>query len=179
MKTSTMNTQIAEILKAYNNNHLKELEEIEKYFHVDHFDNDDAFKLGKLIVEDKDNYDCGIVVVITREEDAFEVFRFVSNDKSQKNIDYATGKRNAVLKNGHCSVWTLIDGAVNGKDIKDLFMNPSIVATAGAFPIYVNEKHTYTVAVSGLHEGKDFTIVIKAMEKYLNKELPTLDAPLL
>ncbi len=179
MKIKTMNAQIVEILKTYNKNHLKQLEEIENYFHLDHFDNDEAFKLGELIIEDKNNYDCGIAVAITREEDAFEVFRYVSNDKDQKNINYAAGKRNAVLKNGHCSVWTLIDGAINGKDIKDIFTDPSIVATAGAFPIYVNDKHTYTVAVSGLHEGKDFTIVIKAMEKYLNKKLPTLDVPLL
>lgn len=167
-----MDAKVIELYNSYNDNDLKEIESIEEYFHLNHFNNEDAFNLGKIIVDEVKKYDCGVAIVIIREEDELNVFRYISDDKKQKNIDYAMCKRNAVLKTGHSSVWMMIDSAVNKIELNQLFSDPSIMPVAGAFPIYVDNKHTYTIAVSGLHDGKDFDLVIEAMERYLNKTLP-------
>ena len=42
----------------------------------------------------------------------------------------------------------------------------------GAFPICVGHKWVATLLVSGLHEGKDHELIIRALSRYLNIAVP-------
>lgn len=45
----------------------------------------------------------GYSVTITREADGVRMFQWVSDDKEERNLLFADGKRHAALKAGHAS----------------------------------------------------------------------------
>ena len=43
----------------------------------------------------------------------------------------------------------------------------------GAFPIWVGDKRVATICVSGLHEGRDHELIVRALEKVLGVSMPS------
>ena len=171
--------QIAELLKMYKPEHVSELENIEQYFRFSSLDDSDINSFGAIVTDEGKKYGEGVALTIIRETDGQEVFRYISPDRSDRNIVFAMGKRNAVLKTGHISLWMLVNGAVNGQSVNELFHDPDTIPVGGSFPVYVNDILTYTVSVSGLHHGNDFKLIIDSMEKYLNEKIPAFTGPVM
>lgn len=156
---------------SYTQEHLNQLEAIEQKLNFSHFNSKDALNLGLTVLEISRQYQEDIIIQITREEDQVVICQYVMDSKSQKNITYASLKRNTVLKTGHSSFWKLVHDVVENQSIETIFGDQSYLPVGGAFPLYTGEKHVATLAISGLHEGLDHELIVKALCRYLNKDV--------
>ena len=156
---------------SFTQEHLDQLENIEKQLCFSHFNSHDAFELGNMVLKCAEKYQQDIIILIIREDDELPIFQYVMDSKSKKNVQYAYLKRNSVLETGHCSFWKLVHGFVQKQSVEELFKNQSSLPIGGAFPIYVENKHIATLAVSGLHDGLDHELIIKSLCQYLNREV--------
>lgn len=156
-----------------------ELEEAEKILSFDKFDSETALSFGIELVQSAKKYTGDIVAMIIRESDQATVFQYIGDSKSQKNIEYAQMKRNAVLKTGHCSLWAMAQAQTVG-GVEDVFIEENkCLPVGGAFPIYVENKHIATICTSGLHQGQDHLLVVDALANYLNKKVPVFHGQLI
>ena len=96
------------------------------------------------------------------------MFQYVMKDKNEKNILYAEGKHNAIGEYGHSSAWANIACQMEGFVLKE-----GVLPSGGAFPIYLKDGTlAASVLLSGLHEGKDHELIIRAIAGIQNKEYP-------
>lgn len=119
----------------------------------------------------------GYSVTITREADGVRMFQWVSDDKEERNLLFADGKRHAALKAGHASPWAQLEAAAAG-DAGTVWGNvPEEVPACGAFPIRVGDEWVATIAVSGLDAGLDHEVILRALEAALGLSVPRWTAP--
>ena len=151
-----------ELGKRYDAGDLKALEAHESLLELDSFCEEDARRLGGIITELDREYEQPVAIRIVSETDGTELFRHIMEGKSEKNAQYAELKRQAVLRFGHSSAWAAVEHLVSGKPFS---MNEGYILSGGAFPIRVGGRLAATVAVSGLHEGKDHELVVRALSR--------------
>lgn len=151
---------------------LEALREQEECLRFEKFLSQDALRLGNAVAELAGEYDREISVRITREADGAVLFLYLMDSKSQRNVGFMEGKRQAVLATGHCSLWPYVEHKLNGSWQEMFAEGSKNLACGGAFPIRVGNEHMATVAVSGLHEGKDHELIVRALEKVLGKKAP-------
>lgn len=150
----------------------KEMEEMEKLFHFEHFTSKDALKLGTQIVVEAEKYGRDLIVKIIRMDDHLAMFQYVGEEKSQRNIDFAMKKAKTVEITGHCSLWALVQ-AFGGGDMPSIFEEDlEFLPVGGAVPILVDGKTAAIIAVSGLHEGMDHVVILEAICKIKGCEMP-------
>ena len=151
-------------------------EELLRY--TNKFDATDAFALGCAAVALNDTFGHGVSVTITREEDDLVLFQWVSDDCGERNLLFANGKRAAAKKAGHASPWAQLDAAARGKDANAVVWAnvPDEVPACGAFPIRVGEEWVATIGVSGLSDGLDHEVIVRALEKVLGVSVPRWEA---
>ena len=138
------------------------------------FGANEALELGCAIARLAPEYDRGITAVITRESDGMQLFAWSMDDKAPRNYGFADGKRQASLVSGHASVWGYLDHQVNNPDTP-LFTEQTVgFPVAGAFPIRVGDDLVATACVSGLHEGRDHELVVRALQEVLGVTVPAL-----
>ncbi|MBP3892764.1 MAG: Gfo/Idh/MocA family oxidoreductase [Atopobiaceae bacterium] len=138
------------------------------------FGADEALELGCAIARLAPEYDRGITAVITREGDGMQLFSWSMDDKAPRNYGFAEGKRQASLATGHASVWGYLDHQVNSPDTP-LYTEQTVgLPAAGAFPICVGDERVATVCVSGLHEGRDHELVVRALQEVLGVTVSAL-----
>ncbi len=156
-----------------------ELERMEEYLHFDHFDSQTALCWGNLIVKESEKYKEELAVRIIRLEDSLPIYQYIGTDKSQRNIDYAMMKANTVLKTGHCSLWALVKEQAEGGVVSVFCENSGCLPVGGAFPVFSNGRMTAVAAVSGLHNGMDHQVVIDALCRMKNIEIPAFKGRLI
>lgn len=140
------------------------------------FGADEAFALGAAIKGLAGDYDLGYVVRIVREADGYDLFRWGADGKRPANYDYAEGKRQAALRLGRCSLWGWTTAKLAGDSAVEGLFAQGDMPVAGAFPIRVGDEWVATVCVSGLHEGLDHELIIRALEQVLGKKVPSYPA---
>ena len=151
---------------SYGEEDLKVLEQQEKDLSLNDFSSQIAYEIGTVIKETALEYDLPVGIRITREIDGLAVFQYMMDAKKQRNIEYMEGKRASVRATGHSSAWAYVKNkADSGFTLED-----SCLLSGGAFPLYVNGQIEAVVAVSGLHEGKDHELIVRSLEKYLNRK---------
>ena len=155
----------------YDGTDLEILREHERTLQYESFSSEDALVLGNRIVSLLDDYDNGIAVQIQRNKDKAIVFQYISDDKSEKNISYIEMKRRVTELTGHSSMYPLIEYRATGQIPDEMTVEKGAMPCAGCFPIRVNDDMIATVTVSGLHEGKDYEIVVHALANILKKEV--------
>ena len=134
----------------------------------------EALELGCTIARLAPTYDRGITAVITRESDGMQLFAWSMDDKAPRNYNFAEGKRAASCASGHSSVWGYVTHELNDPD-SPLFGPETVgLPAAGAFPLYVGDERVATVCVSGLHEGRDHELVVRALEHVLGVKAPVV-----
>ncbi len=131
----------------------------------------EALELGAAIVGMAGDYDRGFVVRIVREADGYDLFRWGADDKRPANYDYAEGKRQASLRLGHCSLWGWASSTLAGESAEQLFAQGDL-PVGGAFPLCVGDERMATLCVSGLHDGRDHELTIRALEQVLGVQVP-------
>ena len=134
----------------------------------------EALELGSAIARLAPEYDRGITAVITRESDGMQLLAWSMDDKAPRNYGFAEGKRQASVASGHASVWGYLNHELN--DPTTPLFGPDTVGApvAGAFPIYVGDERVATACVSGLHEGRDHELMVRALEQVLGVTAPVL-----
>ena len=147
---------------------LREQERVLRY--PTKFDANDAFELGSAVRALADDYDLGYVVSIVRESDGYDLFQWGADGKRPANYDYAANKRKAALRLGHCSLWGWTTAALEGT-LDELFSQGDM-PVAGAFPIRVGDDWVATLSVSGLHEGLDHELIVRALQNVLGVGVP-------
>ena len=156
---------IKEQYTVYDEEDLKMLEQQEKDLSLNEFSSEIAYEIGSIIKETALEYDLPVGIRITRESDGLAVFQYMMDAKKERNIEYMEGKRTTVKVTGHSSAWAYVKSRINA-DMPD----GDYLLSGGAFPLYVGGNLEAVVAVSGLHEGKDHELIVRSLEKYLNRK---------
>lgn len=156
----------------YTKQHLQELEDIERLLEFKQFTSTDAFLLGSTIAKEAKKAGGDIIVFITNEIEQSLMYQYIGEKMTQRNIDFANKKKNAVLKSGHCSLWPMIKELVDGGQSEVFAKESDCLPVGGAFPIYVNGTLTATIAISGLHDGMDFIVAVRALAAFHGVEEP-------
>ena len=137
----------------------------------------EALTLGCAAIDLAPEYESGYSVTITRERDGVRMFQWVADDKDERNLLFAEGKRQAALAAGHAGPWAQLEAAVVG-DLDAIWARvPDEVPACGAFPIRVGDDWVATIAVSGLHDGLDHEVILRALERTLGVRVSRWDAP--
>ena len=151
--------------------------EQERVLRYEHFGAYEALELGRIAASLAPDFGEGISVTITREADGVRMFQWVADDKGEKNLLFADGKRKAALRAGHASPWAQLAATVEG-DVSTVWAQvPEEVPACGAFPLRVGEQWVATIAVSGLDAGLDHEVIIRSLEQALGVSVPHWDAP--
>ena len=140
------------------------------------FGADEALRLGGTVASLAPDFGEGVSVTITRESDGVRMFQWVADEKGERNLLFAEGKRAAARKAGHAGPWAQLEAAIDG-DVSHVWdAVPTEVPACGAFPIRVGGEWVATIAVSGYKEGLDHEIIIRALEQDLGATVPRWDA---
>ena len=136
------------------------------------FGSKEALRLGLAAVEAAATFSSGVSITITRESDGVRIFQWVADDKDGNNLIFAEGKRQAALKAGHAGPWRQLELAEAG-DVGPVWNEvPESVPACGAFPIRVGDTWVATIAVSGLWDGEDHEVILRALERVLDVSVP-------
>lgn len=143
----------------------------------------EAFALGEAIAELAPQYDRGAVVRIVRECDDLVLFQWAMDDKAPRNVLFAEGKRRAAQLCGHASLWTVAENELCGAWAEpfDMAAMQAVASgkagissvppcySGGAFPLCagIESEWVATVTVSGLHDGCDHELVVRALCRVL------------
>ena len=126
----------------------------------------EALDLGVAAARLAGDYDEAYTVTITREEDEAVAFQWLGG-----------GKRAAALAAGHASPWAQLEAIASGNALDEVWAHvPEVCPACGAFPIRVGDEWVATIAVSGLHEGLDHEVIVRALEQVLGTTVPRFSA---
>lgn len=151
---------------------LELLEEQESGLCFPKFHSADALALGNELVHIACDYDREIGVRIVRESDEMVIFQYIMDGKDSRNIQYMESKRAAAKRCGHNSFWAYVDHELHG-NWQEMFDDvPAYLPCAGAYPIKVSGEWIATLMVSGLHNGQDHELMIRALSNYLKTDVP-------
>lgn len=150
--------------------------EQERALRYEHFDSAEALKLGCVVASLAPDFGEGVSVTITREADGVCVFQWVADDKDERNLLFAEGKRMSARKAGHAGPWAQLEAAKAGDTGRVWDNVPAEVPACGAFPLRVGDEWVATIAVSGYMEGLDHEIILRALEQVLDVTVPRWSA---
>lgn len=137
-----------------------ELEELQ----LEHFTNDDAHRLGLLLLGWAKERDLPIAIDVTRGTQT--VFHVAMEGTSADNDDWLRRKTRAVQRFGIPSLLIGLRPRLNGKRIEDepWFDERRYAAHGGAFPVLVRGVGMVaTVAVSGLSQEDDHALAVDGL----------------
>ena len=142
------------------------------------FTSADALALGSYAASLRSDYTEGYCVEIWREADGADLFRWLADDKADRNYVFCAGKRRSALASGHASPYEQLDALAQGRSLDDVWAKvPQSVASCGAFPIRAEGAWVATIAVSGLHEGLDHEVVLRTLEHATGRRAPRFQVP--
>ena len=143
----------------------------------DRFGAAEAFALGEAAVSLSSDFAQGYSVAITREADGVALFQWVADDCGERNLLFANGKRVSAKAAGHASPWAQLEAVAENGDPAAIWADvPDEVPACGAFPIRVGEDWVATIGVSGLSDGLDHEVIVRALEKVLGVNVPRWEA---
>jgi uncharacterized protein (UPF0303 family) len=144
------------------------IEEQESRLAFPHFDNDDAWRLGTLLVELARARSAPVTVDITR--NGQQLFHCALPGTSADNDAWIQRKVRTVNRYGHASYLVGLRFTVRGTTFEESSrLDPDTYAAhGGSFPIILaGTGPVGTVTVSGLPQGDDHDLVVAALEGYL------------
>ena len=143
----------------------------EEELQFDSFTNEDAYRLGCLIVQiAKEEIGKGIAVHI--ENDEHPLFTHYMEGTSKDNVYWVTAKKNVVNRFGHSSLYVGEMFKAQGTTFKDGSGLPlsEYQGEGGSFPIVVRgQGKVGTVTVSGLTGEEDHAAAVEGIRRLLSK----------
>lgn len=146
------------------------IEEQEQRLVLPAFDNDDAWRLGNLVVELARARSASVTVDIRR--NGQQLFHCALPGTSADNDAWIERKVRTVNRYGHASYLVGLRHAAKGTTFEaSSRLDPDTYAAhGGAFPIILaGTGPVGTVAVSGLPQREDHELVVAALETYLSR----------
>ncbi len=147
---------------------IAELLEQERRLVLDSFGNDDAWRLGTLLVELA--RERGAAVTVDLRRGAQQLFHCALPGTSADNDAWTDRKRRVVERYAESSYLVGARFRAKGRTFEDssrLDLD-RYAAHGGAFPIRLRGTGVIgTVAVSGLSQAEDHALVVEALERYL------------
>jgi uncharacterized protein (UPF0303 family) len=147
---------------------LAEVEEQERRLVLPRFDNDDAWRLGVLLVELARERGAAVAVDVRR--NGQQLFHAALPGTSADNGEWIKRKVRTVDRYGASSLLVQLRFAAKGGSFEEKSrLDPDrYAAHGGAFPIAVAGVGVVgTVAVSGLPQLADHALVVEALERHL------------
>jgi len=174
MSTGTITT--TSTAPTYDQGCIDALVEQERLLRYERFGSTEAFELGAATVALAPEYNRGFSVTITRESDGLVLFSWSADDKAPRNVRFMEGKRLAAKGCGHASLYAYVEHAMNGAHEPWFDETTPEVPAGGAFPLRAGNDWVATISVSGLHEGQDHEVAVRALCATLGLAYGT-DAP--
>jgi uncharacterized protein (UPF0303 family) len=146
------------------------IEEQERRLVFAAFDNDDAWRLGTLLVDLARARSAGVTIDIRR--NGQQLFHAALPGTSADNDAWIQRKVRTVDRYGHASYLVGLRFVARGTTFEESSrLDPDTYAAhGGAFPIVVaGTGPVGTVTVSGLPQGDDHDLVVAALESYLGQ----------
>lgn len=138
------------------------IEQQEQLLRYSSFGAKDALRLGNRIVQLAQEYDRGVSVMISRVSDDMTLFAWADDSKAKRNEMYISMKKQSVLDSGHASIWPYLRYKADGS-YEEWLRDGVHGISGGGFPIFTDEGLTAVLCVSGLHEGKDHELMVRAL----------------
>lgn len=136
------------------------------------FGSSEAFALGRVLVELANDFEETYVVTIQRASDGETVFQWVPDDKGERNLSIARAKIAASRASGHAAPWASLEAIATGSPLEAVWATaPREIAGCGGFPIYAGGTLAGVVGVSGVHNGGDHEVIVRALEHVLGKRV--------
>lgn len=151
---------------------MKEIERQEELLQFDHFNNEDALKLGLMLIEEARNRGYGLAVRITLGQSL--LFYHRTTGTTNHNEDWTRRKGNTVHKLCHSSLWFHHQLKLNGWDVeKDRFLDPMEYACmGGGFPLTIKGCGVVgSICVSALPHEQDHKLIVDVLSSYLHVAL--------
>ena len=147
---------------------LAELLEQEARLQLDRFDNDDAYRLGMLLVERARADDMALTVDLSRVHQ--QLFHVALPGTTINNDHWIRRKAAVVYLFGHSSLYMGMSCRQRGLSLAERYhVDPAdYIAAGGSFPIQVRGVGLVgAVTVSGLPELEDHRLVVTTLERFL------------
>ncbi|MEV6205582.1 heme-degrading domain-containing protein [Kitasatospora sp. NPDC051914] len=147
---------------------IRRIEDEERRLRLPHFDNDDAWRLGSLLVDMAREQGAPVVVDIRR--NGQQLFHCALPGTSADNDAWILRKTRTVDRYGCSSYLVGLRFAAKGESFEEKSrLDPDTYAAhGGAFPITVEGVGVVgTVAVSGLPQAEDHRMVVAGLERFL------------
>ncbi|WP_431676816.1 heme-degrading domain-containing protein [Kitasatospora sp. KL5] len=147
---------------------IRRIEDEERRLRLPRFDNDDAWRLGSLLVDMAREQGAPVVVDIRR--NGQQLFHCALPGTSADNDAWILRKTRTVDRYGCSSYLVGLRFAAKGESFEEKSrLDPDTYAAhGGAFPITVEGVGVVgTVAVSGLPQAEDHRMVVAGLERFL------------
>lgn len=147
---------------------LDQLAAEEAELRFDHFDYDDAWRLGSMLVETARTR--GLPVAIDISRGGQQLFHAALPGSTPDNDAWIQRKIRSVLRFGHSSMYLSLQRSLDGRSLAEVsFVDPrEFAAAGGCFPIHVNGCGIVgTVTVSGLPQVDDHRLVVESIRAFL------------
>ncbi len=154
-------------------NVLKMQEEILQFTH---FTNNDAWELGKLMVEEARKRELSVAIMIRR-ANGLTVFRHMMDGTTLDNIEWMNRKFNTVMRTETSTLEFYMYLQNSGNTMETKFMDEMKYASVGGgFPVRIEDAGVIgAICVSGLNHVQDHDFIIKCLSRYLHMdEVPRL-----
>lgn len=144
----------------------------EKELQFKKFNNEEALKLGLLIVEiAKTDYpDRGVAIHIEKNREP--IFTYLMEGMTLDNIDWLYGKKNLVDRYNHSSQYVNYWNQSMNEKLHEIYSLDSSKyrAFGGSYPLFIeNVGNIGSITVGGLSGDEDHELCVKAIRKYLGK----------
>lgn len=144
----------------------------EKELQFKSFNNEEALKLGLIIIDlAKKNYP-GRGVAILIEKNREPIFTYLMEGMTIDNIDWLYGKKNLVDRYNHSSQYiNFWNQSLDGKLHEIYSLDSSDYrAFGGSYPLFIeNVGNVGSITVGGLSGDEDHELCVKAIREYLGK----------
>ncbi|NBD25217.1 heme-degrading domain-containing protein [Paenibacillus glycinis] len=149
---------------------LKALLSQEEELQFESFTNEDAFELGRIIVEHARAV-IGRGIAVHIENGEYPLFTHYMTGTSKDNVYWINAKKNVVHHYGHSSLYVGEKYKAEGTTFKDAsgLSLEEYQGEGGSFPILVRGKGKVgTVTVSGLAGEEDHQVAVDGIRKFLD-----------
>jgi uncharacterized protein (UPF0303 family) len=150
---------------------LDELRQQETDLQFTHFNNDDAYALGQLVIEMARQDGLGVTVDIIRHGQ--QLFHAARPGTSSDNDEWIKRKVRTVNRFGHSSYYMGINYKRQNTTMQEkALLDPAeFAAHGGCFPIIVrNVGMVGTLTVSGLAQEEDHKLAVRAIRQFLEEK---------
>jgi uncharacterized protein (UPF0303 family) len=134
------------------------------------FSNEDALKIGLLIIESAQKINKSVAINIVK--NGQQVFHYAMDGTSPDQDEWMKKKSKVVLRHHHSSYYMRLYNELKNRSYFDFYsVSPYEYAIhGGAFPITIEGSGVIgVITVSGLAQEEDHDMIVEAITKFLNK----------